>query len=185
MSRPVEPPHLARRLLEYTLPADARDEIIADLEEVFLRLCQSGRLRRARLWYYREAVTFSGRFLFERLRGAAGPLGRGRLPGIAMTDIKLGLRMLVKYPALTLMGCLALALGVSVTVGVSSMVQEVMNPTLRHPDADRIVSIWNVDLETTRPEPRSIHDYVLWRDELGALDAIGAYSTTGRNLETN
>lgn len=63
-----EPPRLARWLLERALPADVRDDVAGDLDEVFWRRCEADGPRRARRWYWAEAVSFSGRFLRERFR---------------------------------------------------------------------------------------------------------------------
>ncbi len=66
MSKAEHPPGLARRLVRWALPEDQRDDIMGDLDEVFR--CRSGErgFARARLWYWREALMFSGRFLAER-----------------------------------------------------------------------------------------------------------------------
>ena len=109
------PPRLAHRLIRSALPKDRRDDITGDLDEVFRRRSHDrGRLR-ARLWYWREALMFSGRFLTERFREGSGQqmdpnrparpgVGKpGRLPfGISLLDLKLGVRMLFKYPGITL-----------------------------------------------------------------------------------
>ena len=42
MSQPTAPPRLARRILEYALPADVRDDIPNDLAEVFQRQLETG-----------------------------------------------------------------------------------------------------------------------------------------------
>jgi hypothetical protein len=68
------------------------------------------------------------------------------LMGWAM-ELKLGARMLVRYPGLTVVGSLAMAFAVVVGAGVFEMVQRATNPTLPLPEADRIVGLaycWTV-----------------------------------------
>jgi hypothetical protein len=171
MSDSHAPPRLARRLLSRALPTDVRDGILADLDEVFARVARERGPLRARLWYRGEAVAFATRFLIERSRtrmtAPSGPPPISWLP-VPWLDIKLGFRMLVKYPGLTAVGCMALAIGVGVAVGVSSLVHDVMNPTLDLPHADRVITIVSVDVETASQEGRILHDFVEWRDELDA-----------------
>ena len=115
MSQPTAPPRLARRILEYALPADVRDDIPNDLAEVFQRQLEKLGLLRARLWYWHETMTISRRFLTERIRErrhakANSPGGGSFDPSSHLLDFKLGLRMLVKYPGLALAGGLAMVL---------------------------------------------------------------------------
>ena len=123
MSETGRPPRLARRLIGRALPEDRRDDITGDLDELFRRRShERGRLR-AGLWYWREALTFSGRFLAERFREgsrrqvssdelAPGRISkRVRLPfGFSSLDLKLGFRMLAKQPLVTAVAGLALGL---------------------------------------------------------------------------
>ena len=89
VSRAPEPPRAAWRLLEATLPDDVREEIPGDLLEVFHRQCVLRGPDRARRWYWVQALSFSSRFVVERLRDrarhdpkAAGlPAGQHGWPG--------------------------------------------------------------------------------------------------------
>jgi predicted permease len=153
---------------------------------VFARVARERGPLRARLWYRCEAVAFATRFLIERSRitrmtAPSGPLPIAWLP-VPWLDIKLGFRMLVKYPGLTTVGCMALAIGVGVAVGVSSLVHDVMNPTLDLPYADRVITIVNVDVETSSQEDRILHDFVEWREELDAVEVLAAFRSTTRNV---
>lgn len=70
MSAPA-PPRVARRVLAWALPDDARDHVVAELDEVFQTVHDARGARAADLWYLRETTSFSTRFLFERLRERA------------------------------------------------------------------------------------------------------------------
>src|SRR5687767_14189290 len=58
----MQPPGLARRLLQRALPIDAREHITNELDEVFQERCRHSGLALARLWYWREVLSFAGRF---------------------------------------------------------------------------------------------------------------------------
>lgn len=65
---------------------------------------------------------------------------RARL-GVSWLDVKLGFRMLVKYPGLTVVGGLAIAFAVAVAAAAFELTTQVLYPTLPLPEGDRIVGI--------------------------------------------
>jgi putative ABC transport system permease protein len=96
-------------------------------------------------------------------------------------DLKLALRMLVKYPGLSVIGGLAMAFGIwfgAVTVQMFSVISSTKLPL---PDGDRIVKIQNLDLKTSQDEDRVLYDYQLWRTARSITD-IGAYVHKSVNL---
>jgi putative ABC transport system permease protein len=96
-------------------------------------------------------------------------------------DLKLGLRMLVKYPGLTLIGGLAMAFGIWFGAVTFQMFGVISSTKLPLPDGDRIVKIQNLDLKTSQDEDRVLYDYQLWRTARSITD-IGAYSHKSVNL---
>ncbi len=100
----------------------------------------------------------------------------------SLLDLKLGVRMLVRYPGLTLVGGLAMAFAIWLGAGAFELLTQVVRPTLPLPDGDRIVAIRNWDAATSRPEPRALHDFVTWRRQLRTVQDVGAYRTLERNL---
>ena len=107
--------------------------------------------------------------------------GLAWLSGLSL-DMKLGVRMLVKYPGLTLVGGLAMAFSIWVGAIVFEMVRVTINPTLPLPDGDRIVKIENWDRRTSQQESRMLHDFAIWRGTLRSVTDLGAYSDVSRNL---
>ncbi len=105
--------------------------------------------------------------------------GRGLawLSGLSL-DLKLGLRMLVKYPVLTVASVLTLAIAVGMAASWFEFATNLVHPRLPLPDGDRIVSVVNRDLESTdadySTEPRSLHDFETWREELRSIEALSA-----------
>ena len=99
-------------------------------------------------------------------------------------DFKLGLRMLVKYPGLTLVGGLAMAFGIWVGVAGFEVLTQMRDPRLPLDDGHRVVGILKWDTERGRRDPRMLHDYLTWRDELASVGELGAFRSVTRNLIT-
>src|ERR671914_2051449 len=106
----------------------------------------------------RALVTFGGMEKHkEELRD-----GRGRawFDGFSL-DLKLGGRMLVKYPGLTIVGGLAMAFAICVGAVLFEMVMLFVSPTLPLPGGDRIVHLRNWDVQASDPAPRALYDFVV------------------------
>lgn len=111
--------------------------------------------------------------------------GRGLawLSGLRL-DLKLGARMLLRYPVLTLASVLALAVAVALAASWFEFMTDITRPRLPFPDADRIVGLQNIDVEAAAAEPRSLHDFELWRQEARSLAELGAASPLEYNVIT-
>ena len=109
--------------------------------------------------------------------------GRGLawLGGLTL-DLKLGGRMLVKYPGLTVVGGLAMAFAIWIGAVVFEFVMLAVSPTVPLPQGDRIVHLRNWDLEANDPEPRALHDFYVWRQAMRSVTDIGAWQDVTRNL---
>ena len=99
-----------------------------------------------------------------------------------LQDYKLGLRMLLKYPGLTLAGGLALAIAIGIGAGWYDLMGKFMAPTIPLPEGDRLVLIETQNTLTNAPEPRVVRDFLEWRRELRTIEDLGAYRTDTRNL---
>jgi predicted permease len=109
--------------------------------------------------------------------------GRGRawFDSFAL-DLKLGGRMLVKYPGLTIVGGLAMAFAICVGTVIFQVLALILSPTLPLPAGDRMVEILNWDVATNDDEPRALYDFVVWRDTLRSVTELGAWRDVTRNL---
>ena len=109
--------------------------------------------------------------------------GRGLawLSGMSL-DVKLGGRMLRKYPGLTLAGGLALAIAIGIGAGWYDLTSKFLAPTIPLPEGDRLVSIETHNSLTNEPEPRVVRDFLEWRHELRTIEDLGAYRTNTRSL---
>jgi putative ABC transport system permease protein len=99
-------------------------------------------------------------------------------------DLRLGLRMLAKYPGLTLVGSLAITFAIWVGVGIFEFGSQVVFPKLPFDDGDRVVGIRSWDAAGSEMEMPGLHDFVTWRGELRSLEELGAYRTVEHNLIT-
>jgi predicted permease len=185
-------PRWAAVLLERLGEPGRGDEVVGDLEEVHgERVARRGRAL-ATLLTTLEAADLAVALLRERRRrrraiGASGRTARaaggpGRIPTASWLDFKLGLRMLARYPSLTLVAVVAMAFGIAVGAGAFELVKDQLFPPLPYRDAARIVRIENVDARTTRPAPRALHDLARWREGLRTVEQLSAVTRRERNL---
>ena len=127
------------------------------------------------------AILFGG---VEKYRGAGrDALGFSRLRGLS-TDLKLGTRMLRKYPGLTIVGVLALSLAIGAGTAYLEFVNDLYRPTLPFAEGERLVGLANRDLQTGGLEDRASWDFTAWRGSLQAITDMGAYAPLDRNLIT-
>ncbi len=172
------PPPRTRRFLERTLPPEVRDGIVGDLDEVYrTRRGRNGALV-AGLWYAGHALAISGRFAAERVREAITPRGLSTM-GL---DLKLGLRMLVKYPMLTLVGGLAIMSATAIGVGISEFVRDMIDPRLPLDEGDRIVRLYQNDAVAGGSAAATMYDLEVWRESVSSLEDLGAYMTLEQGL---
>ncbi|HEX8362329.1 MAG TPA: ABC transporter permease [Longimicrobium sp.] len=99
-------------------------------------------------------------------------------------DFRLGARMLVKYPGLTVVGTLAITFAIWIGVGTFEFLSQVVFPTLPFEQGSRVVAIRSVDAERGRMRPAGLHDFAAWRGELRSVRELGAYRAVERNLIT-
>jgi predicted permease len=97
-------------------------------------------------------------------------------------DLKLGARMLVKYPGLSLIGGAGLAVGVAIGTAFFAFVYSLFYATLPVEGGDRIVALENWDTAEGTEMRRSMHDLVMWRRELKTVGEIGAFRTIARTV---
>jgi predicted permease len=95
-------------------------------------------------------------------------------------DVKLGVRLLFKYPGLTIVSTLALSIAIAVVAGFHAGTEFLVRPTLPVPDGDRIVAIWNHDVRTSDRGEQTVGDMLTWRRELTSLQDVGAYALQQR-----
>ena len=172
----IQTPRWTTALLRWLAPPGEADDVIGDLEEVHRFHLGRHRLAKARFLTALEIIDMSAALV--RVRAA-----RARVKAIDMLqDYKLGLRMLLKYPGLTLSGGLALAMAIGIGAGWYDLSRDVLRPAIPLPDGNRIVEVEMRDLASGGDERRLLHDFLAWQRDVRSIVEFGAYRTVERNL---
>ena len=168
--------------------AEACDELVREYN--VLRQRYTGPI--AWLWYFAHLFRPSTWALARELRRAER-VGRGRAgfpvqargvgTSVSLLDVRLGVRMLRRQPMLT--GVAVLALGVGIPTGLSTthLIDTLMVP-LPFEDGARIMGIRSWDLETNRSNPRVLHDFAVWREELTTFQVVAAARSEPWNVHS-
>ena len=113
-----------------------------------------------------------------------GASGRPPLAAVSWLDWKLGARMLLKHPALTIIGGLSLAAAIAVGVVGIEVAGELLYKRLPFAEGSRVVRLETHDLPASRVEPRVLHDLAIWRRSLKTVTELGAARVSERNVLT-
>ncbi|HYN06260.1 MAG TPA: ABC transporter permease [Vicinamibacterales bacterium] len=99
-------------------------------------------------------------------------------------DLKLGARMLVKSPGLTVVAVTALAIAIGAGAAYFEVMHDLISPRLPVAGADRIVGIrvWNA--ERRAAELQSLQDVAVWRANTRSIEHLGAARPISRHLTT-
>jgi putative ABC transport system permease protein len=162
------------------LDNDMNDEMRFHIDMEASRLMEQQGLDRVEA-HRRAAIAFGG---VEKYRGAGRDvLGLTWARGLS-TDLKLGMRMLRKYPGLTAVALFALSLAIGSGAAYLEFINDLMHGKLPFPEADRIVGIQLWDQKSGTAEHRATAEFVEWRDSLHSLEDVAAYRALDRNLIT-
>jgi predicted permease len=110
--------------------------------------------------------------------------GFNALNGVSL-DVKLGGRMLRKYPMLTVAGGLSLALAVALAASFFEFFGEMTRPQLSLPDAHEVVTIQNLDLASGGSTTRTLHDFEAWREGMRSLRDLSAIVVADYSIVTD
>jgi putative ABC transport system permease protein len=136
------PPRLAERLLERTVPEQAREFLLGDLREQFSHRAASG-VGRARRWYWRQALGAVWHLARSRRHAASNPHTQ---PGDSemrqtVTDLGYALRILVRQPFYAAVAALSLAIAIGANGLVFGLVDNLVLNPFQFPNAGTLVSI--------------------------------------------
>lgn len=101
---------------------------------------------------------------------------------VSALDFKLGLRMLRRYPGLSLIGGLALSVAIAIGALAFQLATDQLTPSLPLDEGDRVVRIENFDRMASTLAPNALYDYQRWRDALNGVEQLGAARSVERNL---
>ena len=102
--------------------------------------------------------------------------------GNSWVDVKLGARMLRKYPGLTIVGGLGMAAAVAISTISFAFFYSHLYATLPLDEGDRIVALENWNVEANNEWRQAVHDYAAWRAEMRTMEGVGAFRSVSRNL---
>lgn len=102
---------------------------------------------------------------------------------VSWLDVKLGMRMLTKYPGLSVVSVLGMTVAVAIGAAGFTFLQAMIDPTIPLPEGDRIVSLQNV-AGTEYRNRQVLYDFGVWRTELKSVRDLAAFTSDGRNVVT-
>jgi putative ABC transport system permease protein len=96
-----------------------------------------------------------------------------------MTDIRYGLRQLIKHPAFTIIAILTLALGIGANTAIFSVVNAVLLKPLPFPEAEQLIAVGMTDTRTkdqANLNSLSYPDFFDFRDQNRTLSSMAVYA---------
>lgn len=100
----------------------------------------------------------------------------------SMLDLRLGGRMLVKHPALTVIATIAVGYAIAVGAVGFEIARQALWPTIPLPDGNAIVALQNWNVADNASVPASRRDYELWRQGLSTITDLSAVGVEERSI---
>src|SRR5688572_29411083 len=94
---------------------------------------------------------------------------------ISWLDVKLGGRMIYRYPGLTVMGGLAMGVAIALGAGVMGVIALLKDPKIPLDEGERIVGIQVWGVVSNNAERRIAYDLATWKSELKTVRDVGAF----------
>jgi putative ABC transport system permease protein len=171
------PPRLANSLLRLVLNDDDFESISGDLEEAFrVDVAPRRGLRRARLWYWRQAISVTGRRLASALHEDSPPPDRRTRMAAFRQDLYYAVRALRTHPGFTAVAVLTLGLGIGANVAIFALVNAVLFKPLPFANPDRLMA---VHLLAPEPDQPGVLGRIVW-----SYPKYEAFRTAQRTFES-
>lgn len=101
----------------------------------------------------------------------------------SLLDVRLGIRMLTRYPVLTLIGTASLAVAIAIGAAAFAFISLLLWPRMPLPDGERLVVVRQSDQASSRNESRVTADFLRWRAGTRTLTDFAAGRDMDRNLQ--
>src|SRR5262245_56387147 len=102
-----------------------------------------------------------------------------------LQDLRFGLRMVVKNPALSIITVLTLGIGIGLTTTIFSIVNGAILRGLPFVGADRLVAVSrNNPAQNISNMEVTVHDFAEWRDPQTVLEDLSAWDGMAVNLSS-
>ena len=100
-----------------------------------------------------------------------------------LTDVRSGVRMLIKYPTLSTVAVLTLGLGIGLSTTVFCVVNGGLFKGLPFPEGHRVVSLVATNNSQNQPRlPISVQDLAVWQERQSSFEKMGAFGFAAMNL---
>lgn len=182
---PQTTPRWIRGLLRRVAPPSRVEDVLGDVEEAHRARLGRSPLVWASVLTAFEALDLALALLRDRpaRRASPGIARRGPgFPGISWIDLKLGARMLLRYPGLTIVGGLSMAFGILIGTVSFEFASQIRNPTLPFQGGERVVGIQHVRIPEGGIVNPSLEDFRRWRDAIGSIEELSAFRPLQQNL---
>jgi len=88
---------------------------------------------------------------------------------ISTLDVRLGLRLLPRYPGITAIGTVAMAVAIALGMLYVEGLTKGLHPTLPVANGDRIITVRYWDLAKRTVEEQSLHDFAMSRTSVKTI----------------
>src|SRR5215207_7214355 len=130
-------------------------------------------------------VEFGGTYNYKEAGREARGLRWFDAMRISWLDIKLGARMIHRYPGLTLVAGVAMGVAIALGAGVMGVIALMRDPHIPLADGDRIVGIQVWSVASFNAERRIAFDLATWKAELKTVRDLGAFRSAVRAVGAN
>ena len=190
------PPRAGQTVLSWLVPPGAaRDALVGDLEEEYVRRF---RVRGAAdAWYWRQVLSLALHYGWARLSAAPRPAGDARAAArraprldALRQDVRFAARLLRRQPGFTCLTVVALAIGIGGSTAMFSVVRAVALRPLPYGDPGRLVLVWTSTDESPRgrgafspPDVIALRERSRLLADVAAVNSFGASVTDGAEPE--
>jgi putative ABC transport system permease protein len=176
-------PRLSTRVLAWASRRLCTPELPGDAAELFETYATSHGRRWSTRWYRAQTRAALARVITNETTHVGASLRRP-LAGLSI-DARLGVRMLRRYPGLTIIGGLAMAFAIFVGSALFEFINQTLpDRALPVPQGEQVVGLRLWDRDANRPQSPTVDDLRHWSDHLTTVDLVGGFAGGTRTIET-